>query len=266
MRLRLLAVASAAAIVAAGLMGSPAQASHSWSNYHWARTSNPFTLKLDRNLTSNWWTYLSTASSDWTASSKLNTTIQTGSFGSMTSCTPITGHVEVCNAAYGTTGWLGIASISITTGNHISSAFVKLNDTYFAMARYNTPAWRQLVTCQEVGHTFGLAHQDENFSNPNLGTCMDYTNNPSGPPNNLHPNSHDYAQLNTIYTHLDSFNTPRLTSGFARFESAQDEDMRAETPAKWGSLVKGSASTGIGVFVRDLGNGSRTVTLVTWAQ
>jgi hypothetical protein len=265
MRLRLLAVVSAAAIVATGLMGAPAQASHSWSNYHWARTSNPFTLKLDRNLTSNWNTYLSVASSDWTASAKLNTTVVTGSFGSKTSCTPITGHVEVCNAAYGTTGWLGIASISITTGNHISSAFVKLNDTYFNMAQYNTGPWRQLVTCQEVGHTFGLAHQDENFNNANLNTCMDYTNSPAS---NQHPNSHDYAQLNTIYTHLDSFNTPRLASGFARFEAAarDGEDFSAETTAKWGTLVHGSAAHGIGIFVRDLGNGNRTVTQVIWAS
>lgn len=37
---------------------------------------------------------------------------------------------------------------------------------------------RCLVTCQEVGHTFGLDHRDENFDNGNLGTCMDYTNDP----------------------------------------------------------------------------------------
>ncbi len=34
--------------------------------------------------------------------------------------------------------------------------------------------------CQEIGHDFGLDHQDENFNNPNLGTCMDYTNDPLG--------------------------------------------------------------------------------------
>src|SRR4029453_1923478 len=65
---------------------------------------------------------------------------------------------------------------------------------------YNSNAWRQLVTCQEVGHTFGLDHQDENFTNANLGTCMDYTNDPS---TNQHPNQHDYDQLEAIYAHLD---------------------------------------------------------------
>ena len=55
-----------------------------------------------------------------------------------------------------------------------------------------------MVTCQEIGHTFGLDHQDENFTNTNLGTCMDYTNDPS---TNQHPNQHDYDELASIYGH-----------------------------------------------------------------
>src|SRR3989337_164385 len=51
-----------------------AGASHSWGNYHWARTSNPFTLKLGDNVTSVWDSYLAEASSDWSQSSVLNTT------------------------------------------------------------------------------------------------------------------------------------------------------------------------------------------------
>src|SRR5258705_4313947 len=43
-------------------------------NYHWARTANPFTLKLDNNVTAAWTSYLNLASSDWTASTVLNTT------------------------------------------------------------------------------------------------------------------------------------------------------------------------------------------------
>jgi hypothetical protein len=235
---------------------TPAQASHAWSNYHWARTANPFTLKLDNNLTSGWVTYLNQASADWTSSTVLNTTVVTGSFGSKTSCTPTLGHVEVCNAAYGSTGWLGIASISITTGNHISQAFVKVNDTYFVQAQYNTVAYKRLVMCQEVGHTFGLGHQDENQTNPNLGTCMDYTRTPLGPPSNEHPNSHDYSQLVSIYSHLDSFNTPKsiVAAGASN-----------NSPAAWGKLVHGSASSGIGVYVRELGQGAYTLTYVTWA-
>ena len=58
--------------------------------------------------------------------------------------------------------------------------------------------------CQEIGHTFGLAHQDEAFENVNLGTCMDYTNNPDGPPANRQPDDHDSWMLDEIiYAHLD---------------------------------------------------------------
>ncbi len=100
-------------------------------------------------------------------------------------------------------------------------------DTYFsAGSQYNTPSWRALATCQEIGHTFGLDHQDTNFNNPNLGTCMDYTSNPDGPPANTSPNRGDYDELLCIYDpgtagrtlsttthsctgtgHLDSFTT-----------------------------------------------------------
>jgi hypothetical protein len=116
---RLLAT-TIAAITIVALVPSSAQASHSWVDYHWARIANPFTVELDDKVTSTWDSYLTTASADWTASSKLDTVVLQGSLGSKRSCTPATGHVEVCNATYGTTGWLGSASISITTGDHIS--------------------------------------------------------------------------------------------------------------------------------------------------
>ena len=263
MRLRLLATVIAVTVAVLAIP-STAQASHAWGNYHWARTSNPFTLKLDNNVTSAWTSYLNTASSDWTASSVLNTTVVSGSFGSKTSCTPITGHVEVCNAAYGSTGWLGIASISITTGNHISSAFVKVNDTYFNQAQYNTVPYRNLVMCQEVGHTFGLDHQDVNQTNTNLGSCMDYTRNPAGPPSNEHPNAHDYAELVTIYSHTDSFSTPRsVTAGDSAATGAVQ--VVGDSPASWGTLVEGSSTSGVGTYVREYGNGNYTVTHVFWA-
>jgi hypothetical protein len=198
-----LALSGALLTVAAGL---PAYANHSWGGYHWARTSNPFTLKLGDNVTSAWDAYLSGASTDWSASAVLDTAIVAGSAGNVKRCASKQGRVEVCNAKYGNNGWLGIAGISVS-GGHITSGYVKLNDTYFATATYNKPEWRRMVTCQEVAHTFGLDHQDEAFGNPNLGTCMDYTSNPLGPPSNEHPNQHDFDQLVTIYTHTDSTTT-----------------------------------------------------------
>jgi hypothetical protein len=254
MRKRLLAVATATALAMFLWPSGTAQANHSWNGYHWARTANPFTVELDDNVTSAWDSYLSTASSDWTQSSVLNTVVLQGSFGSK-NCRPQTSHVEVCNSTYGNTGWLGIASIWVTGGVHITQGSVKVNDTYFNTPQYNTPAWHRLVMCQEVGHTFGLAHQDENFNNPNLGSCMDYTSNPTGPPSNEHPNQHDYDQLVTIYSHLDSFPTMPVP-GVAEV---------GNSPSSWGELVSGSASHGSGWYVRDFGHGNLVITHVIWA-
>lgn len=255
MRYKLLTAATVAA-VATLTFSTTAQASHSWGGYHWARTSNPFAVKLGDNLSSTWKSYLSTASSDWTKSSVLDTTVVAGQSNS--SCSATTGRVEVCNRTYGSTGWLGIASISITGGTHITSGTVKLNDTYFNTSQYNTPSWRQLVTCQEVGHTFGLDHQDTNFNNANLGTCMDYTNVPDGPPSNLHPNQHDYDELVTIYSHLDSTSTVGLAAPSAAPRATGNDK------ASWGTLTDHSAKAD--TYVRDFGSGNKVITFVTWAR
>ncbi|MEK7166776.1 MAG: hypothetical protein AAB874_08265, partial [Patescibacteria group bacterium] len=177
-------------------------ASHSWGNYHWARTNNPFTLKLGDNVSSTWDPYLQTTSNDWTQSSVLDTQIVTGGTNARR-CRPTAGRVEVCNSTYGSNGWLGLAQIWVS-GSHITQGVSKMNDTYFNTSTYNKPAWRNLVLCQEVGHIFGLDHQDENFANPPLGTCMDYTSDPNS---NQHPNAHDYEELELIYAHLDSTTT-----------------------------------------------------------
>lgn len=237
-------------------------ANHSWGGYHWARSSNPFTVRLGDNVTSAWDSYLNTTSSDWSASSVLNTTIQAGQTNRR-NCRPVSGTVQVCNSTYGNTGWLGVAQIWITGSVHITQGTVKLNDTYFNTQQYNTPAWRNLVSCQEVGHTLGLDHQDTNFNNPNLGTCMDYTNNPVGPPDNEHPNQHDYDELVTIYTHLDG--AAVASQAAAKMPPAMS-DVDYSEPHQWGRIVKGSRAAGYSVHDLDFGHGNHIVTFVTWAQ
>lgn len=240
--------------VAAAALTTPASANHSWGGYHWARTSNPFTIKLGDNVDSKWDSYLVTTSSDWTASSVLDTVIVPGGTKPR-NCRATTGRVEVCNSTYGNTGWLGIASISITSGNHITSGTVKNNDTYFNTSSYNTPAWRNMVMCQEVGHTFGLDHQDEDFSNPNLNTCMDYTNNPES---NQHPNQHDYDQLVTIYSHTDS-----STTVGAALPGSKPAEV-GNSPKSWGRPVHFLRDGRPDTYVRLDGPGRLTVTHVFW--
>jgi hypothetical protein len=247
----LLAIGLALALV----LPAAVTANHSWGGYHWARTSNPFTVKLGDNVTSAWDSYLATTSSDWSQSTVLKTDIVAGTTNPR-NCKPTTGMVQVCNAKYGFNGWLGVAGIYITGGTHITKGYVKLNDSYFNSPTYNTSAWRNLVSCQEVGHTFGLDHQDENFSNGNLGTCMDYTNDPAS---NQHPNQHDYDQLVTIYSHLDSTTTVSSASPAAAAGGhAADE--------AWGTLVKVTNHGHGAWYVRDFGAGNMVLTHVFWAD
>jgi hypothetical protein len=235
------------ALAASVALVGTALATHAWGNYHFARTSNPFTLKVGDNVDSKWDAYLNEAISDWSTSSVLDLTKVAGATRPK-NCRATSGRIEACNARYGNTGWLGIAQIW-ASGSHITQAITKVNDTYFDTASYNTPAWRRLVMCQEIAHDFGLDHQDENFNNANLGSCMDYTSDPDGPPTNEHPNAHDYAQLETIYSHLDS--TTTVVSA------------PASLPGNAPPFSQASRANG-DLYVDDLGNGVRRVTHVFW--
>jgi len=250
-------------------LAGAAFATHSWGGYHWARTANPFTLKLGDNVSTVWDGHLAIASSDWGVSPVLDTTIVAGA--SKRNCGPVNGRVEVCDKTYGNNGWLGVASVWVS-GSHITQGTVKLNDTYFNTAYYNTPAWRQFVVCQEVGHTFGLDHQDVNFSNANLGTCMDYTNDPDGTLyhqlSNQHPNAHDYEELGIIYAHLDNFNSI-FSSVFSKKSPAPaslGDDIDTSNPAEWGKVVRKSSDSRSSLHERDLGKGQKLFTFVIWAD
>jgi hypothetical protein len=244
-----------AALALTLLLPASVSASHSWGSYHWARTENPFTLKLGDKLTDAWHSYLVTTSDDWSVSTVLDTTIVAGTAVKKL-CSATTGTVQVCNSKYGNNGWLGIAQIWVS-GSHITKGTVKVNDTYFNTATYNKPAWRNLVMCQEVGHTLGLDHQDENFTNANLGTCMDYTSDPS---TNQHPNAHDYDQLASIYAHSDS----TTTVSSAPASNGQAPDFVADEA--WGQLVAVTNGGHGATYVRDFGAGNLLVTYVLWAN
>jgi hypothetical protein len=231
-----------------------------WGKYHWARTANPFALKLGDNVTSDWDAFLKTTSVDWTKSDSLDTSV-VGGQSSAKRCGATTGRVEVCNAKYGNNGWLGIASIWLS-GDHITQGTTKMNDSYFTTDRYNKDAWKNMVMCQEVGHTLGLGHDNETFTDPNKGTCMDYTNDPSGkagtngPSSNEHPNTADYDLLKEIYTHQDSSTTLGQTT--------TDDNVPGDGPPAWGREKSRSADGRESIFEKDLGKGKKKLTHVLW--
>lgn len=261
-------ILSAALAISTLTLSSASMADHAWANYHWERSANPFNIDLGDNVDSSWDGHLLMASGDWTVSTVLDTTVIAGSTKPR-QCRVKTGSVQVCNDTYGNNGWLGIASISIS-GDHITGGYVKVNDTYFNTAAYDTPAWRQLVMCQEVGHAFGLGHQDEAFTNANLDSCMDYTNDPES---NQYPNAHDYEQLELIYAHLDSSGGGGSDDGGGgcnprspKCNGASAADILSviemNGPAQWGRLVSEHGPQE--VYELDLGGGRKVVTHVTW--
>jgi len=264
------ALAAGAALVAL----TSADANHSWNGYHWAGNGSTLSVRVNTAIASKWDSSVSTAIGDWNKSTELSLATQTAAVDPK-KCSPIAGQVLVCDAAYGRRGWLGIASIWLESGTkHITQATTKLNDSYHDSAPYNQPAWRSLVACQEIGHDFGLDHQDENFNNANLGTCMDYTNDPTGTKGtngtlaNTAPSTTDFQHLDAIYAVLDTtqlaYTKPKyVTSDSYGIEGTPDEDSGPRAvpePSSWAMIVGGFGALGMAMRRR------KPVTAVAFAS
>ena len=95
-------------------------------------------------------------------------------------------------------------------------------------------------------HTTGLPHTDENFNNPDLGNCLDYTVTPK---NNMHPDESNYRRLASIYgtvggggrkllrenDHNDSKRQPFSREVLAEYRRAMKElhDYDGNQPTSW---------------------------------
>lgn len=262
----------ATALLCSALVVPTASAHHPWSDYHWARDVDdasvfePFAhpIKLGDNVASTWDGDLATTAGDWRVDPYTGTDwlgdqtdktirnpVRTNVVSGLTTpkrCRATSGRVEVCSERYGRTGWLGVAQIWLS-GGHITQGTAKLNDTYLASSKYQ--AFRLPVMCQEVGHTFGLGHQDE--SGADWHTCMDYSRSPHE--HNGHPNFHDYEQLTAIYAHDDAMTTI---------------DSSTETLASKGAAVpyridrrNGARSSTI---VEHFADNSKKITHIRWAS
>jgi hypothetical protein len=261
-------LAAFAAVLVMGV-AVPASAGHSWNGYHWKRSpGGEISPRVGFNLSGQWPDYSERVIADWNRSEYIQSDAGAGSTNPK-NCKAVSGTIQVCNSRYGQTGWLGIAQIWLS-GGHIVQGITKLNDTYFDTARYNTPAWRRMVYCQEVGHDYGLGHVNEIFDDPNTGSCMDYTNDPArndGAGTNEYTNRHDYDQLASIYgghseTTAGSFaiRSPGQTAPQRPYDGA----IGGDTPGAWGRAIHRDGLGRPDVFAQDLPGGGRKITHVFW--
>lgn len=233
-----------------------AYAPQSWNGYHWARTG-ALQLALGDNVSAAWKPFFTTAAQQWSAGNPNLSFAPTLGSTTAATCSAVYGTVQVCSANYGATGWLGYATVWTGGGGFINQATVKLNDYYFMQGTYNTNAWRAMTACQEIGHTFGLAHADVNRGNTNLGTCMDYTNDPTGTLGsngslaNVAPSTSDFAALSTIYASVNttqlSYTKPqyRIADGLYIGDDTDGNDVQAvPEPASWLMLIVGFGAVG----------------------
>jgi hypothetical protein len=257
---------------------TPAFANHSWNTYHWASNGRNLPLMVNLAITPQWTTAVNGGIADWEKSRKLSLSTQNANLDDVARklCRPILGEILVCNATYGQRQWIGLATIWLS-GGHIVQGVTQLNDSYFNMTFYNTPAWRAAVACQEIAHDFGLDHQDETFGNYNLGSCMDYSNNPAGGifngfdygPSNEHPNDHDYDQIETIYGHADASAAAGTNFGVREVGKPAARPISSEpaglSPAEWGRAIGYDGEGRPNVFRKDLAPGQSKITHVFWA-
>jgi hypothetical protein len=227
---------------------SPAAADHSWGCYHWARASNPFTLRLGDNVGPDWDATLRSVGDDWSMSAVLDTHIVPGTGRGVR---PTTGGVEVYSVSRGNNGRLGTSQIWVS-GCHITQGITKVNDYYFNQPQFATQEWRNHVMCRLVGRTIGLLPQDDDPLNRPLGTCMDVTSDPSP---NQHPNEHDYEELERIYGHVDE--TASVTTA-PSVEADEGSDERLGEPVAFDLYGRGI------VFRRDIDADRSVISFVLW--
>ncbi|HUP61359.1 MAG TPA: hypothetical protein VNA69_13160 [Thermoanaerobaculia bacterium] len=263
----------------------PLFAAHRWGSYHWSRSCGTCarTIEVRRSLSvtsvANWPDHAyksiygdpanpNTANRrGWNDSEVLTLNVTNGSSETYyrQNCPAISGAVRVCNYAYGSTGWAGLAQINTVSGtSHIAWGTAKMNDTYYTT---NNDPWERHVMCQEIGHDWGLGHTSENGSSQN--TCMDYYRNSSTNWTSTGPNQHDFDQIRTQHHWGTSQSLPAQV--FASSLGNYPVDVNnLNKPWEWGTPIEWDPEGRASGFVLHLGtddhgNEQNLYTFVTWA-
>jgi hypothetical protein len=184
----------------------------------WPADGTGLEVKIINTLDDSWSDTFDAVVEDWEYGNPDAVTISVQKANTESDCQPTEGFIKVCSGNYGDTHWRGITQLQLDGSSNISSATIKLNEAYLTSMSKKV---RQYTLCHEIGkflevdgpmqsivkglifelsinsgHSLGLAHLDEDFSNFDLGSCMEYTNDVSA---NRRPNLRNYEILLRIY-------------------------------------------------------------------
>ncbi|HEU0113158.1 MAG TPA: hypothetical protein VFQ80_00690, partial [Thermomicrobiales bacterium] len=156
----------------------------------WPFHHTPVRVEFGDNLSNSWERYFTKALGRWNDSDVVQGKSVRGSTNGA-DCKAKNGTVQVCNGDYGTnTGWLGLTTLNFN-GDHITSATVKLNDSFFKQSQYDSKDPKQHTMCHEMGHAIGLDHVT-------YKSCMNPSDNAIF--QDTKPGHRDYKTLDQIYS------------------------------------------------------------------
>ena len=265
MRLKVLTAAILGAALTFG--GGPAGAA---TYLEWAGDS-ALTIKLSNNATGEGDRYVDTTAAMWSKVDNLDLDLVAGTTGS---CSVGMYSIQLCSGDFGRTGWLGYANWWTSSGR-IVAATIKLNDYYFSQKKYDTAAWRQMAVCHEIGHTLGLVHRDDNPNNANIGSCLDFSADPSGTRGtngtiaNTRPGGYDIGRLDGMYADRGGKNVRTALATVASegvIDGSGGEGLAAvPEPATWTLMIAGFGAVGMAMrrrgYTARRGRSRRTVAL-----
>lgn len=261
-----------------------AQETHQWSNFHWDNDGTGFVLDVRYKFSNQAWNdYILDAYQKWGdiipggTTSKMGVSLAPDASIDTGRCRPVAGMVIICSDTYGFKrgGWLGVTTAWADDAGHFQQVTVQYNDTFYN-STYDDPLERAFVTCHEQGHSIGLGHRDEDFNNPNIGSCMDYTSDVDGGgaygPSNLYPDDVDAAVLNSDAMYgaghggFDHGGGTTSGGGGGGPPEGKGPNKLSEHFPEWGAIVGYDGLGRPNEFVQIVAPGLTKRTHVTWSR